>query len=204
MSLGHIDAETMGLITLVGIITISASTYMIIYSHPLYEWLAPWLKVFERQRPHRELEQGVAPEDGVAEIILFGMGRYGSGIAQALRQRGCRVLSVDYNPELVRSGDPMGHPVLYGDAEDPEFIASLPFARTQWVVCTVRERHVSQALIHSLRSLGYAGQIAVTAHTPGEVARLERAGADLVLVPYADAAREAADRLLGQDSPVIP
>jgi Kef-type K+ transport system membrane component KefB len=91
LSLGHIDAETMGLITLVGIITISASTYMIIYSHTLYEWLAPWLKVFERQRPHRELGQGVAPEDGVAEIILFGMGRYGSGIAQALRQRdaGC-------------------------------------------------------------------------------------------------------------------
>lgn len=91
LSLGHIDAETMGLITLVGIITISASTYMIIYSHTLYEWLAPWLKVFERQRPHRELGQGVAPEDRVAEIILFGMGRYGSGIAQALRQRdaGC-------------------------------------------------------------------------------------------------------------------
>ncbi|MGB5475336.1 MAG: cation:proton antiporter family protein [Gammaproteobacteria bacterium] len=204
LSLGHIDAETMGLITLVGIITISASTYMIIYSHPLYEWLAPWLKVFERQRPHRELGQGVAPEDGVAEIILFGMGRYGSGIAQALRQRGCRVLSVDCNPELVRSGDSMGYPVLYGDAEDPEFTASLPFARTQWVVCTVRERHVSQALIHSLRSMGYAGQIAVTARTPGEVARLERAGADLVLVPYTDAAREAAGRLLGQDSPVIP
>ena len=52
--------------------------------------------------------------------------------------------------------------------------------------------------------MGYAGQIAVTARTPGEVARLERAGADLVLVPYADAAREAAGRLLGQDSPVIP
>jgi len=198
LSLGHIDAETMGLITLVGLITISASTYMIIYSHPLYERLAPWLKVFERQRPHRELEQGEAPEDGVAVILLFGMGRYGSSIAQALRQRGCRVLSVDYNPELVRSGDPMGHPVLYGDAEDPEFLGSLPFARTQWIVSTARERHVSQALIHSLRSLGYAGQIAVTAYDPGEVARLERAGADLVLVPYMDAAREAADQLLGR------
>ena len=45
LSLGHISAETMGLITLVGLITISASTYMIIYSHQLYDRLAPWLKI---------------------------------------------------------------------------------------------------------------------------------------------------------------
>jgi Kef-type K+ transport system membrane component KefB len=204
VSLGHIEAETMGLITLVGLITISASTYMIIFSHPLYEWLGPWLKVFERKRPYRELGQGEAPEDGVTEIVLFGMGRYGSGIAQALRERDCRVLSVDYNPELVRSGDSMSQPIRYGDAEDPEFIASLPLAHTQWLVCTVRDRHVSQALIHTLRSLGYAGRIAVTAHAPNEVASLEQAGADLVLVPFEDAAREAADRLLGPVSLVMP
>jgi len=204
LSLGHINAETMGLITLVGLITISASTYMIIYSHPLYEWLAPWLKVFERQRPHREIDQDAVSDDGAAQIILFGMGRYGSGIARALRARGSHVLSVDYNPELVRSGDPIGYPVLYGDAEDPEFIASLPYARTQWIVCTARDLHVSQALIHSLRSLGYAGQIAVTAHSPAEVVVLEQAGADLVLVPFVDAAREAADRLLGQGPLMLP
>ncbi|MBE0575581.1 MAG: cation:proton antiporter [Desulfuromonadales bacterium] len=203
LSLGHIDAEIMGLITLVGLITICASTYMIIFSYPLYEWLAPWLKIFERQRPHREIELGVEPEGGGAEIILFGLGRYGSGIAQVLRGRGARLLSVDYNPDLV-SSEPMGNPVLYGDAEDPEFVASLPLAHVQWVVSTARERQVNQALIHTLRSLGYAGRIAVTVHGPGEVARLEQAGADLVLVPLADAAREAADRILGQVAPVIP
>jgi type VI protein secretion system component VasF len=67
----------------------------------------------------------------------------------------------------------------------------------------VRERHVSQALIHTLRSLGYGGRIAVTAHGPAEAARLRQAGADLVMIPYADAAREAADRLLGQAPPAM-
>ncbi len=205
LSLGHIDAEAVGLITLVGLITISASTYMIIYSHTLYEWIAPWLKLFERRHPHREQGQGDLPEDGVADVILFGMGRYGFGIARTLRGRGSRVLSVDFNPELVRSGDPMGHPVLYGDAEDPEFIATLPYARAAWVICTAREAHVSQTLIHTLRSLGYAGRIAVTAHNAAEIADLQRAGADLVLVPFVDAAREAVDRLLGASpAPGVP
>lgn len=201
LSLGHIDAETMGLITLVGLITISASTYMIIYSHPLYERLAPWLKIFERRRPLREGAGDAELDDTVPQMIVFGLGRYGIGISRTLRESGWRVLSVDLNPELVRTGDPMGYPVLFGDAEDPEFIATLPLGRTQWVVSTARERHVNLSLIHALQGLGYSGRIAIAAQSLEDVARLEQAGADLVLLPFEDAAREAAERIAGQVYP---
>ena len=64
LSLSHIEGETMGLIT------ISVSTYMIIYSHPLYERPAPWLGIFERNRPHHEIEQDdVAPFTGGTMIL---------------------------------------------------------------------------------------------------------------------------------------
>ncbi|MGD8672550.1 MAG: cation:proton antiporter [Thiogranum sp.] len=199
LSLGHISAETMGLITLVGLITISVSTYMIIYSHPLYERLAPWLRIFERRQPHREVMHDAVPDDAVPQVILFGLGRYGSGIARSLREGGWRVLTVDFNPDLVRAGDSMGYPVMFGDAEDPEFIATLPLGRAQWVVSTARERHVNLSLIHALQGLDYSGRIAITAQSPDEVARLEQAGADVVLVPFADAAHEAANRIMRQD-----
>ncbi len=200
LSLGHISEETMGLITLVGLITISASTYMIVYSHPLYERLAPWLRIFERRHPRREATQDKVPDDAVPLVVLFGLGRYGNGIARALRERGWRVLGVDFNPDLVRTGDAMGHPVMFGDAEDPEYIATLPLERTQWVISTARERHVNMSLLHALHSRGYKGRIAITAQTPEEAAQLEEAGVDLVLVPYADAAREAAERITGQET----
>ena len=199
LSLGHISVETMGLITLVGLIAISVSTYLIIFSHPIYLHLAPWLTLFERKHPYRESNGDIEPKGSDREIILFGLGRYGAGIAQALRERGYRVQSVDYNPELTRSDDDGGHPVLYGDAEDPEFIASLSLYRVKWVISTARERHVNQSLIHTLKDLGYRGQIAVTADSAVEAERLQRAGADLVMVPYADAAGEAVERLLQQE-----
>lgn len=195
LSLGHINDETMGLITLVGLITISASTYMILYSHPLYERLSPWLEIFESRKPHREDEQGVMFENAAPKIILFGLGRFGSGIARNLRERGLRVIGIDYNPELVRTGDAMGIPVYYGDAEDPEFIASLPLSHTQCVVSTARELTVNLALIHVLRNLGYKGFVAVTTDNPALSAQLEKAGADLVLEPYSDAGHNAAERL---------
>ena len=202
--LGHISAETMGLITLVGLITISASTYMIIYSHQLYALLAPWLKIFERRQPHREAGQPAVPDDAVPLVILFGLGRYGSGITRALRERGWQVLGVDFNPDLVRARGVKEGSVVFGDAEDPEFIATLPLGRAQWVISTAREGHVNRALIHALRSLAYRGRIAIAAQAPEEVARLEQAGADLVLMPFVDAAREAADRIVGHDIPEPP
>ncbi|TVO59032.1 cation:proton antiporter domain-containing protein [Denitromonas halophila] len=55
ITLGHIGNDALGLTTLVGIVTIALSTYMILYSQPLFEWIGPWLSVFERRRPHREL-----------------------------------------------------------------------------------------------------------------------------------------------------
>ncbi len=71
---------------------------------------------------------------------------FGTAIAQVLRQCGHRVIGIDHNPELVRSGDAMKHPVMYGDAEDPDFIASLPYTRARWIVSTVHEIHSARRL----------------------------------------------------------
>ncbi len=196
LSLGHIDADTMGLITLVGLITISASTYMILYSYPLYEKVAPWLDVFERKHAYREqvMDQPVDVND--VDVILFGLGRFGSAIARELQQRGYRVLGVDFDPDLVRRQDGIAYTVRYGDAEDPEFLASLPLEQAFMVLSSVRETPVNLALLHGLVYQGYRGQVAVTAHSTQNAEKLKVAGADYVLMPYADAAAEAVDTLM--------
>lgn len=195
LELGHVDRETVGLITLVGLVTISASTYMIIYSHVLYERLAPWLSVFERARPYREMERP-AGEEGDVDVLLVGLGRFGAVVAETLRERGARLLAVDFDPEAVRMHARDGYSVHYGDAEDPEFVASLPLSRAKWVVSTVRDRYITRMLLNGLREQGYRGKVAVSASSRRDAREFEEMGVDLVLVPYADAARETADRLM--------
>ncbi|MGY6276053.1 cation:proton antiporter [Methylomonas sp. MgM2] len=196
VKLEHISPHTLGVITLVGLITISASTYMIIYSHYLYEKLAPWLGVFERKITHREHQEDGFIMDSEADVILIGLGRFGSGIAEILRVHHYRVYGIDFNPDLVRSGDRTGHPVHYGDAEDPEFIATLPLTRVKWVISTADDPHVSLALLHSLRSQNFQGQVAVSAHHQTIADKLKAAGANLVLIPYIDAAKGAAAQIM--------
>ena len=195
LSLGHLGQDTVGLITLVGLITISASTYMILYSHTLYEWLAPWLSVFERKVPHREIDS-ILSSGTHADVLLVGLGRYGAALAANLRDQGCSLLAVDFDPTNVEQHARNGYRVHYGDAEDPEFVATLPLAQMRWVVSTVRDRAVNRLFVQSLRQQGYRGRIAVAASNQRDATILAQEGVDLVLIPYSDAAREAANRLV--------
>lgn len=196
LSLGHIDAPVLGLITLVGLITIGVSTYMILYSHQLYDRLAPWLSVFERRVAHAEDPDRTKAATGqVADAIIFGLDRYGSRIGEGLQARGWRVLGIDFDPEAVQEAERRGWPARYGDAEDPELIRSLPVGGCRWVVCTSPLAETNLTLLDALRQQGYRGRVALTARMPSDADRLTRAGADLILCPYFDAADRAVERL---------
>jgi Kef-type K+ transport system membrane component KefB len=192
-SVGHLTPETVGLVTLVGLITIALSTYLILYSHHIYQLISPWLSLFERQVPHREQ---AADSDAIPEkvdVILFGLGRYGSNIARRLRDAKLSIFGVDFDPQAVANCRNRGFTAHYGDAEDPEFAATLPLGEARWIVSTAPERDVNLALIRAVRGHGYKGQIAVTSHESRDTEKLRQAGADLILMPYVDAADQAAE-----------
>jgi Kef-type K+ transport system membrane component KefB len=205
ITLGHISNEALGLVTLVGLVSIALSTYMILYSQHLYERLAPWLNVFERRDPHRErlVEQGRKHGDD-AQIIVFGLGRYGARLIARLHDRGYAVLGVDFDPEVVRTLRHRGIPVRYGDAEDMDFPESLPLSGTSWVVCTLPQLQLSQTLLHALSEHGYSGKVAVTVHNEHDAHQMHKTGADLVLAPFSNAADFAMNELTAGIKPASP
>jgi predicted Kef-type K+ transport protein len=75
ITLGHVGVQALGLTTLVGLITITAVHLHDPVFAPLYERLAPWLGVFERKRPFREMAAEQQPaQNNPAEVIVFGLG----------------------------------------------------------------------------------------------------------------------------------
>jgi Kef-type K+ transport system membrane component KefB/Trk K+ transport system NAD-binding subunit len=196
VSLGHIGMEAMSLITLVGVVTICISTYMIIYSGTLYRWISSPLRIFERSHPYREetvvAETCITPE---VDTILIGLGNYGSGIAEHLLERKRRVVGVDFDPQALAMWRTRGLPVIFGDVGDPEFFDILPLHCSAWVVSTVRDRQLNLTLLHILNERRYEGRIAIAAQDEEEARAYQSRGADLVLRPFSDASEEAADSL---------
>lgn len=202
VSINHAPESALGLVTLVGLVTIAASTYMITYSHWIYDRLEPLLGVFERRASGNHRED--APQDAPPhDVILFGLGRYGLGIGAALKAGGLRVLGVDFSPQAVRYARDDGYDVVFGDATDPEFLAHVPLRSARWLVLAVPEHDTGlshddprKALLRAARDLGFAGKVAVAAHSEQTADRLNSAQADLVLMPYRDAAVAAARMIM--------
>ena len=199
LTLGHIGDELVGVITLVGLMTMGLSTYMIIYDGLIYERLVPLLRKLHRTapRPGNLAGRQAADERRAVDVIIFGLGRYGRNLAQELKARDFTVLGVDYDPQRVRFWAREGLTTLYGDLEDEELYHALPLGEAQWVVSTIPGRDRCLVLLHALRHHRFGGRIALTAETIQHRDALEKAGAHLVLLPYRDAAARAADALAG-------
>lgn len=193
ISLGHIGSSALGLTTLVGLITIALSSYMILYSHHLYAWLAPWLGLFERKNPFRELHVEQAHRDGERpDIVVFGLGRYGSRLAMKLREQDMRVLGVDFDPEVVRALQRTGMDARFGDCEAPDFIENLPLAHVPWVVSTLPGTGANRALHHALTQYQFTGKIAIVARDETEAKDLAEWDQIEVILPFNQAADFAA------------
>jgi Kef-type K+ transport system membrane component KefB len=204
VSLGHVGQDALGLVTMVGLVTIAASTYMITYSHQLYALFEPVLGIFERRGTPREPSEAADRNDASYNTIIFGLGRFGTAIGLRLKKRGIRVLGVDFNPQAARRWRELGLEAKFGDASDPEFVAELPFRGAEWMVSTVplhptglSHEDTRRTLIQLARSAGFSGQIAAAAHSSGDREALFGAGVDLVLEPFQDAADRAVELLSG-------
>ena len=186
LQLGHIDEETMGLITLVGLITIGLSTYLILYSHQIFEFLSPLLSVFERSNPYREAIARQL-ESLKFDVIVFGLGRYGNNIAKSLERTGKRVMGVDFDPSAVERWKNKGRTAQLGDAEDPDLPEMLPLKNAKVIISTLSEYEINLHLLKILRHYGYEGRIVLTQHHADHAQKLVDAGADMILFPFVDA-----------------
>ncbi len=203
VSLGHIRAEVLGLITLVGLVTISISTYLILYSHKIYGFLAEWLDVFERRSAGRKSD-GAMPDGGTPiDMIIFGLGRFGRTIAHAFNQRGYAVLGIDFDPENVRKANAAGINACYGDAEDAEYISSLPLLQARWVVGAIHDKQVTEALSNCLAENRFRGHTAFAVHDGNDIDNILK-NSRMVFIPHELAAEHAVQKLLDMDIPPSP
>lgn len=192
LGLGHITNATVSLITVIGLITIGGSTYMIVYSHQLYRRVSRWLSVFERSGSRASQRPDTA---GDVDVILFGLGRFGGHLAQRLSSAGHRVLAVDYDPHAVKTNDRDGVTAIFGSAEDVELLATLPLDRARYVVSAIPILPTNLALLHGLRDHQFGGAIALTAHTRHDAEILHATGVHTVLEPFSAAAHTTSNTL---------
>ncbi|MFN3700991.1 MAG: cation:proton antiporter [Alphaproteobacteria bacterium] len=207
VTLGHVNSDMLGLTTLVGLITIALSVYMITYSHPLYRLFEPFLGIFEKKETHKEQEFDTSKQKRSYDVILFGLGRYGRSMADGFVARGKKVLAVDFNPEAIREWRKKRGDAIYGDACDPEFFQSLPLKKAEWVISALPQSNFGLShedprliILQALKENKYQGGVAIAVHSPDDIEKFTASGATKVLTPFDDAAERAVSKILGRSN----
>lgn len=212
--LGHLESSVVGMITMVGVITITLSTFLIHHGDQIYEYLQDLLKFFERDDLRRRAQ--LNPKGLKNHAILYGYGRMGHEFARKLYELGIKTLVVDYDPMVIKLSshglgqgaretapaevatalDPAGNlQFLYGDASDLELLSDLGVENARLLISTVPDYETNIFLTRMARRLNEELIIIVRASNPQEAKELAAAGAGFVVIPEIVAAH-AVGRIL--------
>lgn len=178
-SVGLVSPGLTAVITLVALITISTSTYLMKYDDAIYRLLESQLHIFERKNIKEHQRKRLS-----YPIILFGYHRGGHEFLEAFREMKQRYLVVDYDPEVIEHLDRQGIRNTFGDATDEELLHEINAHKAKLVVSTVSDMDVNRSLLGYLR---YHNPTAVfICHADGydQAADLYRHGATYVMLPH--------------------
>lgn len=176
---GLVDERLTTIITLVALITISTSTYLMKYDDTIYRFFEPRLHVFERKIIKEHQQKRVS-----YPIILFGYHRGGHEFLQAFRDMKQRYLVVDYDPEVIEHLDRQGVRNTYGDATDEELLHEINAQKAQLIVSTISDMSVNRALLGYLRYHNPTAVFICHANSYDEASDLYTHGATYVMLPH--------------------
>jgi len=182
VNVGHLTNEILSLVTIVGLITIAGSTYLILYANKIYPHLSRYLGIFERKG--EKVDEHKHHKDETYDIILFGYDRIGYDILESFKKIKKKFLVVDYNPETITKLAKGGFDCKYGDASDSELLNELNFSKIKMVASTIHNLDTNLLLINKVRESNKKAIITVVSHQIDEAMKLYDAGATYVLMPH--------------------
>lgn len=173
-----INAQATSIITLVALITIAVSSYLMKYDDSLYHRFSRTLNLFERSTP-KERKQ----KRELYTAMLFGYHHGGHEFLELFREMKLRYLVVDYNPEIIEHLEIQGVRHAYGDATDSEFLDEINAGHAKFVASTIIDRQVNQLLLTYLRRHNENVTFICHARTYEDALDLYEHGASYVILP---------------------
>lgn len=179
LKLGHLTGGTVSLITAVGITTIAASSYLIIYNEEIFRSLSRFLGIFERKKKQGEIWDATGLEK---PIVLIGAHRIGQNIAANLPKED--VLIIDFDPDIITQLKRQGYTSLFGDIADLEIQEKANIKNARLVISTSPDFEDNLRLLKEIDLSSQRPKIILRAENEEDAKVLYEKGADYVLLPY--------------------
>jgi Kef-type K+ transport system membrane component KefB len=179
VSLGQVTPQVLSMVTLVGLITIFISSYLILYSDTIYRYLSKYLQIFERKDAKER-----SPRVKSYSVFLIGASRIGYEFIRLFKEEKRKFMVVEHDPEVIGSLaiDKIEH--VYGDAGDPDLLDELKMHEAELIVSTVPDLETNLVILSAVKRNGVGPMVMVVSHRVSNALELYEAGADYVVLPH--------------------
>ena len=180
-AVGHIPIEVLGPATMIGLVTIGASSYMITHNHTLYRWMEKFLTFLApKRKPKRELG---LPRSKKVEVLVLGAHRLGGGIIKVLKKMKAKYLVVDHDPKVIRYLKKSKIPTVLGSADDAAFLDQLTLKDARLVISTIPDYETNIFVIQYIKRRARHANVICVANHSTHAKGLYQAGATYVVMP---------------------
>ena len=176
---GIVGESVAAIITLVALITITVSTYLMQYDNAIYRKIEKHLNMFERKGAI-----DVQHEAKKYPLILIGYQNGGRQYLKTFRSLKKRFVVIDYDPEAIEELERSGIDYLYGDVTDPELLAEVNMDSVKLIVNTIGDHEVNLGLVRYVRRRNEKAVIVCYSADYGEAAELYKLGVSYVMLPH--------------------
>ncbi len=177
MRMGHLSPEVVSLITLIGLITIGFSSYLITYSDKLFFHIEKLLVYFELRVNHpRRMRRHYLT------AVLFGFSTMGKEIIPLYESLGAQFTVIDVDPDIIHLLEKKHISARYGDARDPEFLQELAGEKLQYIVSGISDFQINFFLVRRMRKAHPHAILIVLAKNEKDALALYDAGASVVIL----------------------
>lgn len=178
---GLVRPEIGAITTLVAVITIATSTYLMQYDDVIFSRWVDRIKLhmFEKDVTFRENKRSSS-----YPIVLLGYHHGGHEFVHIFRQMKHRFLVVDYDPEII---DLMQHQkidYLYGDVTDAELLDEAQIDKSKLIVSTISDHSTNVYIVNQLQKLNPDAVLICHADNIHQATELYDLGASYVMIPH--------------------
>lgn len=182
LKVGHLNSQVVSILTLIGLLTITGSTYFINYSDWIYERIIKFLEVFEKKGPKLDYYQHFANNEH--DVVLFGYSKLGPPLVETFIDLKKSFFVVDYDPKIIRELEQQDIDCFYGDISNSDTFEEINLQNTKMIVSTIKEVETNLLILNKIRPL-YPNLIFIgLSHQPEEALTLYEHGANYVIMPY--------------------
>lgn len=190
--LGHINTQTVSIITLSSLITFAVSTYGITHWKTLYRKTSGKLGFVERKVKKDEINAGEEFESLKDHVVVIGGDQMGQSIMEALDGKGKEVVVVDFDPAIVKKLEDRKVHRLFGDIADLDIQEKAQIDEAKLVISTIPDVEDNLMLLKELRHENRRAKVVMMALDSRDAKLLYKNGADYVVLPHLAGGRQVA------------